>query len=180
MLTNEEKAKAIYSYLFMDQASPNFCMQPLDDDIEYQKILKGLNWLDAIDSYNSVLKGDSTIIDKYLKAEKDLYDHVGFEEGYVMYPIDISTEVFWHCDEKQEELTYSKDKNNLIEYISDGDHDENNIYTSEIVSPCYHKKGIYRGSKYTAIVADPQVDRCQWLMFLDNEKEVIKNEKRNN
>jgi hypothetical protein len=40
------------------------------------------------------------LIEDFSKAKQALYDHVGFREDYVIYPIIDRTEVFWITDER--------------------------------------------------------------------------------
>ncbi|MFA5408176.1 MAG: hypothetical protein WC343_05330 [Bacilli bacterium] len=100
---------------------------------------------------------------KFRDARQALYDHVGFVEDWVVFPIDDATGMYWtivHGDcvrlaETREQLD------------SDGDYYEYAIYTQR-----FYDKWVYRGEKLTMIFVDTHCDGNIFFSFFSNDKEV--------
>jgi len=107
------------------------------------------------------------IISNYQKALKDLYDHVGFVEDWVVLAPEFQTDMFWRIS--HDEVIYG----NTIEDITTN-YEEGNCYTCEIYTQRFYKKHIYRGDEYTMIMVDTHTDGNKFFMFFSNDKEVIK------
>jgi hypothetical protein len=103
-----------------------------------------------------------TLIENYNKALQDIYDHVGFEEDYVIYPIDDSTENFWTVDDDSVKYGPSID---VLE--SNGD-----FYQDDIYKQRFYDKWVYRGDDITMIFCDPGVDGMKYFRIFDNLKEI--------
>lgn len=50
------------------------------------------------------------LIEDYNKSLQEIYDHVGFVEDYVVYPISDNTQYFWDCN--GETIFFANTKNN--------------------------------------------------------------------
>lgn len=100
------------------------------------------------------------MVDKYNKAKQEIYDHVGFVEDWVIYPIQDHTESYW--GEDGESVKYA---DSIDQFNSDGDYYEDDIYTQR-----FYKKWVYEGELYTMIFCDPHVDGCRWFRIFDNSK----------
>lgn len=104
------------------------------------------------------------IMNYWVKAQQDLYDHVGFVEDWVAYAIDDRTDMFWTIGGNDEFVRYAEDINTLN---SNGD-----FYEDEIYHQRFYPKWVYRGEKYTMIIVDTHTDGNKFFAFYDNEKEV--------
>ena len=105
------------------------------------------------------------IIEDYKKALNNIYDHVGFKEDWIIYPIDDKTDMFWKIDNFTNSVLYGKEKVDVLEET--GNHYEADIYTQR-----FYSKHVYRGEKYTMIFLDPHVDGMKWFGIFDNDKEL--------
>lgn len=103
------------------------------------------------------------LINNYNNALKELYNHVGFIEDWVVCPIDDCTEYFWDVDDDY--LYYAKTQEKLE--IKDGDY-----YKDEIYKQSFYDKWVYEGEKYTMVFCDPHIDGVKWFRFLDNSKRL--------
>lgn len=102
------------------------------------------------------------LISNYKKALQALYDHVGFKEDWVIYPIDDCTSKYWSIDSKQVKYADSEEQ-----YNSDGDYYIDDIYTQR-----FYSKWVYEGKKFTMIFCDPHVDGMKWFRIFDNAKRL--------
>jgi hypothetical protein len=103
------------------------------------------------------------LIQNYQKALQDIYDHVGFIEDWVVYPIDDRTDYYWNVnDETVNYATTQEELKNKGDYYSD------NIYQQR-----FYKKWIYKGEKITMIFCDPHVDGMKWFRIFDNSKQIF-------
>ena len=107
------------------------------------------------------------IIKVFNKALQDLYDHVGFKEDWVIYPVDDRTEMYW----KIVNLNEVKYADTMEKFNSDGEYYLNTIYTQR-----FYNKWIYRGKQLTMIFCDAGIDGMIYFAFFDNSKEVKKKE----
>ena len=103
------------------------------------------------------------IIDTYKESLQAIYDHVGFKEDWVVYPIDDKTDMVWSVDDGEIKFAETLDKYNL-----DGDY-----YTAEICTQRFYDKWIYRGKDFTMIFGNPHTDGMIWFYLFSNENEVI-------
>lgn len=100
------------------------------------------------------------LIKNYNEALQALYDHVGFEEDWVVCPIDDCTDKFWQLLGQSVKFADS-----MEQFNSDGDFYRDDIYTQR-----FYSKHVYEGEKYTMIFCDPHVDGMKWFRVFDNEK----------
>jgi hypothetical protein len=107
------------------------------------------------------------IIKNYTKALQIIYDHVGFVEDWVVYPLDDCTNKLWHVDETTNTVYYA----NTHEDFIDG---EGNYFSDDIYTQRFYKKWVYRGEKYTMVFCDPHVDGMKYFRIFDNNNEQIK------
>lgn len=102
------------------------------------------------------------LIEEYEKTKQAIYDHVGFEEDWVVCPIDDCTNMFWSVTENGVKFADTKK-----DYNSDGDY-----YLDEIYTQRFYKKWIYEGKDFTMIFCDPHVDGMTWFRIFDNSKRM--------
>ena len=103
------------------------------------------------------------IIKNYKNDLQAIYDHVGFVEDWVIYPIDDCTEKFWDTD--GEEVFFADTETEL----RDGD---GNYYVDEVYRQRFYQKWIYEGSEFTMIFCDPSTDGMKWFRVFDNKKRI--------
>lgn len=103
------------------------------------------------------------IVDKFNEARRELFEHVGFVEGWVIYPVSCHSDSFWRVE--GENIKYA---DSIEQFNSDGDY-----YEDEISKQRFYKEWIYKGKDYTMIFCDPHVDGCKWFRVFDNSKMVF-------
>lgn len=106
------------------------------------------------------------LMKNYNNALQAIYDHVGFVEDWVIYPIDDKTDYVWEL--RATEVEYAK---TLEDFNGDGDA----CYVDEIYTQRFYKKHVYRGEQLTLIFCDPGVDGMKYFRIFDNSKEVKEN-----
>ncbi len=104
-----------------------------------------------------------SIIDNYKSALQAIYDHVGFVEDWVIYPIDDRTNSFWQIDGLTVKYAETMEKFN-----SDGDY-----YLDEIYTQRFYKKWVYEGADYTLVFSNPGVDGMKYFAIFDNKKRIV-------
>lgn len=102
------------------------------------------------------------LMENYDNAIQKLYDHVGFVEDWVVYPIDNRTEMFWHIEDG--DVRYA---GTLEQLNSNGDYWEDEIYTQR-----FYDKHIYVGKELTMIMVDTHTDGNKFFAFFDNKKQI--------
>jgi len=102
-------------------------------------------------------------LNNYKEALQELYDHVGFVEDWVVYPIDDATEYVWAID---------RDIIKYADSIEEFNNEEGNYYEDEIDTPFCYKKHVYEGEDFTMIFCDPNVDGMKWFRIFDNTKKI--------
>jgi hypothetical protein len=103
------------------------------------------------------------IIENYKKALQSIYDHVGFVEDYVVYPIADSTDMYWDTD--GETVWYAEDKDDVLNRT--GNHYEAEVYTQR-----FYNKWVYEGKDFTMIFTNPGVDGMKYFSLFDNSKRL--------
>lgn len=104
---------------------------------------------------------------QYFSLQKEIYDYFGYEEDYVVFPIDVSTDYWWALTEPDEvagTVIFSEAK----EDVETGDPNYSNIVYYQRFLP----KAVYRGVDYTMIVVDTNTDGNKFLQIFDNAKEL--------
>lgn len=103
------------------------------------------------------------IIERFDNAKQVLYDHIGFIENYLIYPIVNRTETFWQLSPTESSVKFAKEK-----FISsDGKYYFNLIFTNR-----YYNKSIYHGKELTMIFVDLTIDNIKYFAFFSNDKEI--------
>jgi len=119
------------------------------------------------------------LIEKYKSALQEIYDHIGFEEDWSVFPVDDSTECYWIFGDALEkllekkggdwffgDLVFSPSKEDLL------NSNESNIYSNEILHHRFYKKSIFVGEKYTGILVDTHSDGNKFLQIFENDKQI--------
>jgi len=103
------------------------------------------------------------LIDNYNEAIYAIYDHVGFEEGCMVAPIDNQTDQFWNIGT---EIVYHADSEEEFKTK------QGNYYEEEIYKCYFYDKSVYVGEKFTMIICDSHVDGMVWFSLFDNAKKI--------
>lgn len=103
------------------------------------------------------------LLESYKDAKNAIYEHVGFVEDWVIYPIDDCTEMYWFED--GETVKFHEDKG-----IVQGDTGE--YYQDDIYTQRFYSKHVYVGEDFTMIFCDPHTDGMKWFRIFDNNKRV--------
>jgi hypothetical protein len=103
------------------------------------------------------------LVENYKKALKEIYEHVGFEEDWIVCPLDDCTNYFWNTDGHT--VSYADTEKEFKE--KDGNYYEDDIYKQR-----FYSKWIYEGEKITMIFCDPHVDGMKWFRLFDNSKRL--------
>ena len=106
------------------------------------------------------------LMQNYNNALQAIYDHVGFVEDWVIYPIDDKTDHIWEISDGS--VKYARD---LKDFNGDG----NAYYVDEIYTQRFYKKHVYRGENLTLIFCNPGVDGMKYFRIFDNSKEIKPN-----
>lgn len=105
------------------------------------------------------------IIKEFKDAKQKIYEHVGFKEDWVFYPISDETKHYWKIDKDEREYVIYGKKNDVINET--GNHYRGGIYTQR-----FYNKWVYRGKKYTMIFCVPHVDGMRYFSLFNNKKEI--------
>lgn len=105
------------------------------------------------------------LLQNYEKALQEIYDHVGFVEDYVIYPINDNTDYFWDCD--GETIFFADTKEEFEE-------EDGNYYESEVYTQRFYSKWIYEGKDFTMIFEDTHTDGMKYFAIFDNTKRLKK------
>jgi len=98
----------------------------------------------------------------FYQAKKNLYDHVGFTEDWVVYAIEDCTRMFWQISNGWVKFAFT-----MGQFNSDGDY-----YLHEIYTQHFYEKWVYRGEQLTMIFVDTHSDGNKFFSFFRNELEV--------
>lgn len=102
-------------------------------------------------------------IKNFTDARQALYDHVGFVEDWVTYPIADYTSLPW-CIIDGEYVKYADD---MEKFLSDGDY-----YTADVYKQRFYKKHVYEGKDLTMVIMDTHVDGMKYFGFFANKNRV--------
>ena len=108
------------------------------------------------------------LLDQYFKLQKEIYDYFGYNEDWVVIPLDDNRGYYWYLtgEGHGDEVKYAADKINLF----DGTEDDG--YSSEIYTQRFLPKWVYRGEEFTMVCIDTHTDGNKFLAVFDNSKEV--------
>lgn len=114
---------------------------------------------------------DMQLISNYNNALQAVYDHVGFKQLWVIYPIHDCTDKFWGVDNKHVKFADSEEQYNIV-----GDYSFNiwrcSYYIDNIYAQRFYSKYIYEGKKFTMIFCESLVDGSKWFRVFDNAKRL--------
>lgn len=103
------------------------------------------------------------LLNDYFELQEKIYEYFGYNQNWVVIPIEDATEYYWRIIGNKE-VQFSK----KIEDLGEDEGYSNEIYTQRFLP-----KWIYRGKDYTMIVVDTHTDGNKFLQIFDNSKEQI-------
>ncbi|BAP30119.1 ATP-dependent DNA helicase RecG [Chryseobacterium sp. StRB126] len=101
------------------------------------------------------------LLENYNKALDAIYEHVGFTEYWVVYPINDNTQYYWNI--YGDEVSYAES----IEELESGD---GNCYSGSIYRQRFYKKHVYEGKELTLVFLDTHTDGMKYFAIFDNSK----------
>lgn len=104
------------------------------------------------------------LMEDFKKAKQAIYDHVGFVEDWVVYPIEDRTECYWKITKKNKEVKFAY---SVEQFNSSGDY-----YVDEIYTQRFYKRWIYEGEELTMIFVDTHTDGNKFFAIFSNEKRI--------
>ena len=107
------------------------------------------------------------IITNYEEALQAIYDHVGFKEDWVIYPINDCTNMFWKIIEEETKVQFANTKEKLL---NEDRSDE--LYSNKIYHQRFYSKWIYVGELYTMIFVDTHTDGMRYFSIFTNSKRI--------
>lgn len=110
------------------------------------------------------------ILKQYFELQKQIYDYFGYEEDWVVIPLDDKTESYWYLQQEKDGSgkIYFANKPFEIAQVLGGDFYSGHIYTQRFLP-----KWVYKGTGYTMICVDTRTDGNKFLQVFDNEKELV-------
>lgn len=111
-------------------------------------------------------------------AEKALFEHVGYEHDWRIFPVVDHTDMYWAVDRGADSwCRSSKDKAALEYWINNenGDYreeDGDKVYESSIYTYRHLKKWVFRGPEFTLVLEDTHCDLNVWLACYRTDMEV--------
>jgi len=108
-------------------------------------------------------------LDDYFKIQKEIYDYFGYEEDWVVIPLDDCREYYWILFEKENGSGFVRFHENKETIL---DQEGMNYYQHPIYTQRFLPKWVYRTEDYTMICVDTQTDGNRFLSVFDNSKEV--------
>jgi len=108
------------------------------------------------------------LLDDILKATKAVHDYFGYQEDWVVIPLDDCTKYYWHLTGEG-----SGDQVLFAEEEGDVGRKDGNYYSHEIYTQRYLKEWVFRAEDYTMVVADTHTDGNKFLCIFDNKLEIL-------
>jgi hypothetical protein len=125
----------------------------------------------------------NTLLQNFLSARDALYDHCGFKEDWIAFPIEDNTEKYWYIENEVWKQDGTKEESestfngtlfmaDTVDKLKD-EEEEGDYYESSLVRHrFFHGRSVYRGKDLTLVIGEPHVDGMRWLYVLDNAKEI--------
>ena len=106
------------------------------------------------------------LLDDYFKIKKEIHDYFGYQEDWVVIPLDDARECYWNLNEYEGEVKFAENKENVFNgTMEDG-------YMNEIYTQRFLDKYVYRTEHFTMICVDTNTDGNKFLQVFDNSKEI--------
>lgn len=110
------------------------------------------------------------LLKNYFKLQKEIYDYFGYEEDWVVIPLDDATTYHWILQEDSMGggKVWFSDDTLTPELIRKGEQ----LYSNTIYTQRFLPRWIYRTEDYTMICVDTNTDGNKFLQIFDNSKEI--------
>jgi len=105
------------------------------------------------------------LLKEYFEKQKEIYEYFGYNEDWVVIPLDDSTEYYWSLD--TDGVRFAETKEDLL------DEEGGNYYYNEIYTQRFLHQWVYRKPDYTMMCVDTHTDGNKFLQVFDNKKEII-------
>lgn len=113
------------------------------------------------------------LLKQYFDLQKKIYDYFGYEEDWVVIPLDDCTNRYWSLIQNQygggHVFWGDAGKCLTLEDITKGE----SIYSGVIYTQRFLPKWVFRGAEYTMVSVDTQCDGNKLLMVFDNNLEIV-------
>lgn len=109
------------------------------------------------------------VLDDYFKLQAEIYKYFGYEEDWVVMPINDRREFYWKLNQDNGgsgEVVFWISRKNVGKFTDDDG------YTDEIYTQRFLPKYVYQGKDYTMICVDTHTDGNKFLAIYDNAKEI--------
>jgi len=111
-----------------------------------------------------VMRGEN-IMAAYTSAKNKIYEHVGFKEEEIIYPIADRTNKVWSLIGGPA-VRYAETEEKLLDEAA------GEYYEDEIHKQGFYTKWVYEGKDLTMIFCNPGVDGMKYLGVFSNERRV--------
>ena len=113
-------------------------------------------------------------IDQYFTLMTQIHEAFGYEEDWVVIPMDDAREYVWCLNALYDEngiarsgdVRFAESEGELM------DEEAGQYYSNEIYTQRFLPKYVYRTEDYTMICVDTHTDGNKYLQIFDNTKEV--------
>ncbi len=101
------------------------------------------------------------LLSQYFELQKQIYEHFGYVENWVVLPLCDSTEYFWWCDGTT--VKFASTEQDLLS--ESGQCFENEVYKQRFLP-----KWAYTAEDFTMICVETHTDGNKFLQVFDNTK----------
>lgn len=102
------------------------------------------------------------LLKDYFELQQKIYDYFGYEEDWVVIPLEDSTNYFWRIVDNSAVIFANK-----MEDFQTEEYYENEIYCQRFLP-----KHVYETEDYTMVCVDTHTDGNKFLQVFDNKKKI--------
>lgn len=110
------------------------------------------------------------LLNDYFALQNKIYAHFGYQEDWVVIPIQDRTKMFWKFN--GQDIQYAE---TMEKMQSDGEYYEDSLYTQRFLP-----RWVYEAPDYTMICVDTHTDGNKFLAIFDNAKRREPNQTQEN
>ena len=104
------------------------------------------------------------ILDNYFELQQKIYDYFGYQEDWLVIPIEDRREYVWVLNEQGGTVGFAK------EPITEDLMEKGEYYEDEIFTYRHLSKWVYEAEDYTMILVDTHTDGNKFLAIFSNAK----------
>ena len=121
------------------------------------------------------------LVDNFANALQALFDHCGYVEDWVVFPVIDCRKHYWRVDASERQWCQHSPKREAlvaaIEERTDGpmafpEKHGQHFYSSEIYTQRFLSKWVFRGAEFVLVLENPRVDGNRWLACYRADHEV--------